>query len=41
MSVSLETTAHKLSNMRVKWFTDNQNVARIIEVGSKKQKFTI
>ena len=28
--------AAKLSNFRVRWFTDNQNVARILVVGSKK-----
>ena len=27
----------KLSNMRVRWFTDNQNVAHILKVGSKQQ----
>ena len=28
--------AKKLTNHRVRWFTDNQNVARILMVGSKK-----
>ena len=28
--------AEKLVNHRVRWFTDNQNVARILTVGSKK-----
>ena len=28
--------AAKLTNFRVRWFTDNQNVARILLVGSKK-----
>ena len=28
--------ACKLANTRVRWFTDNQNVARILQVGSKK-----
>ena len=32
----LESIAHKLMNARVRWFTDNQNVVRIIEVGSRK-----
>lgn len=31
----LEAVAHKLVATRVKWFTDNQNVARIVVVGSK------
>ena len=31
----LEAVSKKLSNSRVKWFTDNQNVVRIICVGSK------
>ena len=26
----------KLKNFRVRWFTDNQNVARILLVGSRK-----
>ena len=30
--------AVKLANARVRWFTDNQNVARILKVGSKKQQ---
>ena len=29
--------AKKLTNHRVRWFTDNQNVARILMVGSKKR----
>ena len=32
----LESVAHKLSNLRVRWFTDNQNVVRILQVGSAK-----
>ena len=28
--------APKLANMRVRWFTDNQSVAHILKVGSKK-----
>ena len=32
----LMAVAAKLSNFRVRWFTDNQNVARILVVGSKK-----
>ena len=30
------SVATKLKNYRVRWFTDNQNVARILLVGSKK-----
>ena len=32
----LLAVACKLTNTRVHWFTDNQNVARILQVGSKK-----
>ena len=32
----LTAVATKLKNIRVRWFTDNQNVARILLVGSKK-----
>ena len=32
----ISAVASKLVNMRVRWFTDNQNVARILQVGSKK-----
>ena len=32
----LESLGHKLSNSRVRWLTDNQNVVRILEVGSRK-----
>ncbi len=32
----LSAVASKLSNTRVRWFTDNQNMARILLVGSKK-----
>ena len=35
---SLEAVAQYLANHRVRWFTDNQNVVRIIQVGSRKQK---
>ena len=31
----LESLVSKLENERVHWFTDNQNVARILSVGSK------
>jgi len=31
----LESLMSKLQNCRVRWFTDNQNVARILQVGSK------
>lgn len=33
----LESVVSRLKNERVKWFTDNQNVARILLVGSKKE----
>ena len=32
----LVSVATKLVNMRVRWFTDNQNVVRILQVGSRK-----
>lgn len=32
----LRSVAVKLSNTRVRWFTDNQNVVRILQVGSKQ-----
>ena len=32
----LLSVARKLVNARVRWFTDNQNVARILQVGSGK-----
>ena len=32
----LESLVPKLQNERVRWFTDNQNVAHILAVGSKK-----
>ena len=32
----LESLVGKLQNERVRWFTDNQNVARILAVGSRK-----
>ena len=32
----LESFAPKLAGLCVKWFTDNQNVARIIDIGSPK-----
>ena len=32
----LQSLASKLSNNRVRWFTDNQNVARILQVGSRQ-----
>ena len=32
----LAAVADKLSNCRVRWFTDNQNVVRILQVGSRK-----
>ena len=38
MAVSrvLISIASKLCNMRVRWFSDNQNVVRILQVGSQK-----
>ena len=30
-----ESVAHHLANHRVRWFTDNQNIVRIISVGSR------
>ena len=32
----LQSFAPKLAGLCVKWYTDNQNVARIISVGSRK-----
>ena len=32
----LKSFAHKLAELCVKWHTENQNVARIIDVGSRK-----
>jgi len=32
----LESLDSKLKNQRIKWFSDNQNVIRILEMGSKK-----
>ena len=37
VSLVLDSIAAKLAGHRVKWFTDNQNVVRIVEAGSKKQ----
>ena len=37
----LEAVAHKLSNVRVRWFTDNQNVVRILQVGSAKSHIQV
>ena len=34
--IMLEFLVSKLKNERVRWFSDNQNVVRIMEVGSKK-----
>ena len=33
----LNSVANKLANNRIKWFTDNQNVVRILQVGSRKE----
>ena len=32
----LESVASRLQGTKVRWFTDNQNVVRILEVGSRK-----
>ena len=32
----LESFQERLVNKRVRWFTDNQNVVRIVQYGSKK-----
>ena len=32
----MESVANKLGGTRVRWFTDNQNVVRILQVGSGK-----
>ena len=32
----LGSLGHRLLNSRVGWFTDNQNVVRILEMGSRK-----
>ena len=37
----LEAVAHKLSYLRVCWFTDNQNVVRILQVGSAKSHIQV
>ena len=37
VSLVLGALASKLSGHRVKWFTDNQNVVRIVESGSRRQ----
>ena len=37
VSIVLNSFAPKLVGHRVKWFTDNQNVVRIVEAGSKRQ----
>ena len=34
----LGSLAHMLHNQRVRWFSDNQNVVRIIEIGSRNPK---
>ena len=36
VTLTLKAFAKQLANHRVRWFTDNQNVAHIIKVGSKK-----
>ena len=37
----LETVAPKMINHRIRWFTDNQNVVRIIQVGSGKENLQV
>ena len=34
--LALESVGDKLQSSRVRWFADNQNVVRILEVGSRK-----
>ena len=41
VSLVLKSFAPKLAGHRVKWLTDNQNVVRIVEAGSKKQHLQI
>ena len=36
MHLVLQDLGPKLKNHRVRWFTDNQNVARIVLIGSRK-----
>ena len=36
MHLVLLSVARKLVNAQVRWFTDNQNVVRILQVGSRK-----
>ena len=37
----LKALSTKLTNSRVKWFTDNQNVARIVQVGSRVKELQV
>ena len=37
----LESFQSKLKNERVRWFTDNQNVVRIVQCGSKQPSLQI
>ncbi len=37
VALVLESIAPKLAHTNIRWFTDNQNVVRIISVGSKKE----
>ena len=36
MCMVLLSVAPKMVNVQVRWFTDNQNVDRVLQVGSKK-----
>jgi len=36
IQMTLESLVSKLKNERVKWFSDNQNVVHILQIGSKK-----
>ena len=36
MRLVLESFKEKLTNERIRWFTDNQNVVRIVQYGSPK-----
>ena len=37
----LQSVIEKLRNMRVHWFTDNQNVVQILKVGSRQSKLQV
>ena len=37
----LKALSTKLTNSRVKWFTDNQNMVRIVQVGSRVKELEL